>query len=217
VRPIVAGSQCAGSVRYYAAAVAAGVLLIDDRERHLPLRHSHHRYVIDGPNGPVTLTVPIVHSTCTMATTMADVRIADHGNWQRLHWGALYSAYGRSPFFDFIADELHDIIYSNTTSLLEFNMQLHRLVVDFMALPIETHLVSETTVPADAIDLRHRLGQRKPDDLPLVDVPYYQVWSSRHPFTPSMSILDLAMNTGREGLLTLLAMAASGGDGASAS
>ena len=58
---VVMGSMCAASVRCYAVALKAGSLLIDLDERRLPLRHSHHRYRIDGPNGVQTLTVPLVY------------------------------------------------------------------------------------------------------------------------------------------------------------
>ena len=94
---VMMGSMCAASVRCYAAALKAGTLLVDLDERHLPLRHSHHRYRIDGPNGVQTLTVPLVGSTNNMMTPLRDVLISEHGDWRRLHWGALYSAYGVRP------------------------------------------------------------------------------------------------------------------------
>ena len=60
---VVMGSMCAASVRCYAAAIDAGTLLVDLDETRLPLRHSHHRYCVDGPNGLQTLTVPLVGSS----------------------------------------------------------------------------------------------------------------------------------------------------------
>ena len=207
---LITGSMCPGSVRYWAAALAAGTVYIDPEERHLPLRHSHHRYAIEGPNGVQQLTVPLVGETHNMATPMREVRISEHGNWRRLHWGALYSAYGRTPYFDHIAPDLEAIIVDgHQTHLLELNTQLQRLIVEFMDLPIQFNAQStdqDFCFPTSAInyiDLRGKIDMKRPDELPIVDVPYYQVWADRHGFVPRLSILDLLMNEGREGIFTL--------------
>ena len=199
------GSMCAASVRCYAVAVKAGTLAVDLAECHLPLRHSHHRYRIDGPNGVQTLTVPLVGSTNNMTTPLRDVLISEHGDWRRLHWGALYSAYGRSPYFDYVADDLSRVINGSQRYLHEFNAQLHEVIVDFMDLPLETHYVKDGLGEdaADPLDLRGRIAMKKPDTLPIANVPYYQMWNH---FTPDLSILDLLMNMGREGIFTLMSM-----------
>ena len=206
---VIMGSMCAASVRCYAVALKAGRLLIDLDEKQLPLRHSHHRYRVDGPNGMQTLTVPLVGSTNNMMTPMRDVLISEHGDWRRLHWGALYSAYGRSPYFDYVADDLSRIINGTQRYLHELNAQLHQLVVDFMDLPLATHYldgVGEEDM-AGALDLRRRIAMKKADTLPIANVPYYQMWTTKSGFCPDMSILDLMMNMGREGIFTLLEMA----------
>ena len=210
---ILTGSMCTGSVRYWAAALAAGRVIIDPDERHLPLRHSHHRYSICGPNGPQNLTVPLVGETANMATPMREVRISEHGNWRRLHWGALYSAYGRTPYFDHIAPELEPIIVGgHQTHLLDLNTQLLRLIVDFMDLPIEFNAQCDDSqcpmISSDLSvnDLRGKIDGKRGDNLPIIDVPYYRLWATRHGFVPRLSILDLLMNEGRAGILTLMRM-----------
>ncbi len=189
-------------------------MVIDATECHLPLRYSHHRYVIDAPNGPVKITVPLVGSTNAMPVMMRDVLISEHGNWRHLHWGALFSSYGKSPFFDFIADDLHRIIVEERQRrLLDLNMALHQLIVEFMDLPISTSVMSDddeiaALIAGGAIDLRRKIGGKRADTLPIADVPYYQMWSNRNgTFLPRLSILDLLMNEGREGIFTLLKMA----------
>ena len=206
---VVMGSMCAASVRCYAAALNAGTLLVDLDERRLPLRHSHHRYRIDGPNGIQTLTVPLVGSTNNMTTPMRGVLISEHGDWRRLHWGALYSAYGRSPYFDYVADDLSRVINGKQRYLHEFNAQLHEVIVDFMDLPLVTRYVADGIGEQDdgTVDLRGRIAMKKSDSLSIVNVPYYQMWQGQEGFRQDLSILDLMMNMGREGIFTLLAMA----------
>lgn len=209
---VVMGSMCAASVRCYAVALRAGTLLIDLDERRLPLRHSHHRYRVDGPNGVQTLTVPLVGSTNNMMTPLRDVLISEHGDWRRLHWGALYSAYGRSPYFDYVADDLSRVIHGSQRYLHEFNAQLHQVVVDFMDLPIITSYGVGNSAAENVTDLRGRIAMKKPDTLPIANVPYYQMWKGADGFRPDLSILDLMMNMGREGIFTLMAMTSSAGE-----
>ena len=203
------GSMCAASVRCYAVALKAGALIIDLDERRLPLRHSHHRYRIDGPNGVQTLTVPLVGSTNNMMTPLKDVLISEHGDWRRLHWGALFSAYGRSPYFDYVADDLSRVIHGTQRYLHEFNAQLHQVVVDFMDLPISTSYGVGDGAAENATDLRGHIAMKKPDTLPIANVPYYQMWKGTDGFRPDLSILDLMMNMGREGIFTLMEMTSS--------
>ena len=206
VSSIIMGSMCAASVRCYAVALRAGTLLVDLDERRLPLRHSHHRYRIDGPNGIQTLTVPLVGSTNNMMTPLRDVLISEHGDWRRLHWGALFSAYGRSPYFDYVADDLSRVINGNQRWLHDFNAQMHEVIVDFMDLPIETRYVDGGDFPVGSDDLRGRIAMKKPNALPIANVPYYQMWTAQGGFKPDLSILDLMLNMGREGILTLMEM-----------
>ncbi len=207
------GSMCCGDVRCYAAMVKAGRVVIDATERQLPLRHSHHRYLIDAPNGAVKLTVPLEGNSNAMPVMMKDVLVSEHGRWRHLHWGALFSSYGKSPYFDYIADDLQRIIENGTQeSLLDLNMELHELIVDFMDLPIETAVATtreeiDAALNNGALDLRSKIGGKRGDTLPIADVRYHQMWALRRTgFEPRLSILDLLMNEGREGLLTLLEM-----------
>ena len=202
------GSMCAASVRCYAAALKSGTLLVDLDEKRLPLRHSHHRYRIDGPNGVQMLTVPLVGSTNNMMTPLRDVLISEHGDWRRLHWGALFSAYGRSPYFDYVADDLSRVINGGQRYLHEFNAQMHEVIVDFMDLPLETKIVAKDECLESVIDLRGRIGMKKTDTLSISNVPYYQMWQGQEGFRQDLSILDLMMNMGREGIFTLMEMAA---------
>lgn len=204
---VVMGSMCAASVRCYAAAIGAGTLLVDLDEKRLPLRHSHHRYRIDGPNGLQTLTVPLVGSTNNMMTPLRDVQISEHGDWRRLHWGALFSAYGRSPYFDYVADDLSRVIHGSQRYLHDFNSQLHAVIVDFMDLPLVTRVLDGDANGEYAMtDLRGRIAMKKADTLPIRNVPYYQMWQGHEGFKPDLSILDLMMNLGREGIFTLMEM-----------
>ena len=56
---------------------------------------------------------------------MRDIRISDHGNWRHLHWQALVSAYGETPFFEYYADDIRPFFEEHRWKyLLDFNLDI---------------------------------------------------------------------------------------------
>ena len=83
-----------------------------------------NRCVIASANGPQTLTVPTERYD-GLKCPMRDIRISDHGNWRHLHWQALVSAYGETPFFEYYADDLRPYFEERRwTYLLDFNLDI---------------------------------------------------------------------------------------------
>ena len=83
-----------------------------------------NRCVIASANGPQTLTVPIERYD-GMKCAMRDIRISDHGNWRHLHWQALVSAYGETPFFEYYADDIRPFFEEHCWKyLLDFNLDI---------------------------------------------------------------------------------------------
>ena len=83
-----------------------------------------NRCVIASANGPQTLTVPTERYD-GLKCPMRDIRISDHGNWRHLHWQALVSAYGETPFFEYYADDLRPYFEERRwTYLFDFNLDI---------------------------------------------------------------------------------------------
>lgn len=197
-------STYAGSIRYYAAMLAFENITIHSGEKYNKNVWAWNHCRIIGANGIQTLTLPLIKSSEGPVTTLKDISISEHGDWRRIHWGALFSAYGKSPFFDYIADDLQAIYENkNITNLLDFNMAIHNLIVDFLDLPFKVSVCDEIH-PEDINDLRRKVGEKKTDNISFIEnQPYWQVWQERYGFTPDMSILDLLMTQGRESILIL--------------
>lgn len=159
-----------------------------------------NRCLIASANGVQALTVPVEHSAGNCL--VKDVRISDHGNWRHLHWNALRSAYGKSPFFDYYEDDLHPFfenIHPNRwTYLFDFNEAIREKMCEL----IDIHpVVSYTTTfvqggltDAEALRVGETTASFK---------PYYQVWQEKHGFLPNLSILDLLFNMGPESIFYL--------------
>lgn len=198
-----------GNVRYYAAMLAAGGnVAIDADERIGKNAWMHNHCRIMGANGPQVLTVPVVHTDARCGILMRDLCIAEHGDWRRVHWGALFSAYGKAPFFEYVADDLKAVYDCHHKWLIDFNMALHNVIVEFLDLPISTatghfNKCSDATID----DWRGKVGGKRPDsEKSIIDVPYYNIWNTKHDFMPALSIIDLLMNCGRESIFVLLKM-----------
>ena len=198
----VFSSAYLGNVRYYAAMLSnGGMVSIDPHERITRQSWMHNHCRIVGANGVQVLTVPVEHLG-TAPILMRDLRIAKHGNWQRVHWGALFSAYGKTPFFEYAEDDLRAIYDRQFDWLIDFNMALHEMVVEFLDLPLCTTFNSIDD--NYGIDWRGFIGGKKADTVKeITNIPYYNIWSERHGFIPSLSIIDLMMNCGRESIFIL--------------
>ncbi len=189
----------AGSVDYYAAMLHYGLVGIDAAE-HYDKRHKHlNRMDIVAANGLQSLSASLQKPNRDMR--VADIALSEHGNWRHNHWGALYSAYGRTPFFDYFADDLkriYDDCSINTVGKLD--LALHLAVVDFLDLPIQT-VVFGKKIPYKELkcaDLREAGMQRN-----LNVKPYYQICADKQGFRQGMSILDMLFNVGREAIFYL--------------
>ena len=159
-----------------------------------------NRCLIASANGVQALTVPVEHSAGNCL--VKDVRISDHGNWRHLHWNALRSAYGKSPFFDYYEDDLHpffeEIHPNRWVYLFDFNEAIREKMCEL----IDIHpVVSYTTTFVQG-------GLTDAEALPVGEItasfkPYYQVWQEKHGFLPNLSILDLLFNMGPESIFYL--------------
>lgn len=129
-----------------------------------------------------------------------DVTFSEHGQWWHLLWAAIYSAYGRTPYFEFYQDDFEPIFKTHPLSLQAFNSLIDRTVRNILGIPSPATSV-EGLAQECSIDLRSRPIP------PIPVVEYYQVWSAKYGFTPGLSILDLIFNMGPEAPLILRQMA----------
>lgn len=199
---VLLSSTYFGPVQWYGKLAHFPVVLIDAHE-HFVKQTYRNRCIIPTTGGRQVLTVPTERANGSKQL-MSEVRISDHGDWRRIHWNALTSAYGESPFFDYYADDLRPFFEKRWTFLYDFNMEITLKMCELLDISpciLPTHDYQATP---DAPDLRHVIDPKHP--LPDPDFSprrYYQVYEQKHGFLPNMSILDLLMNEGNEAILYL--------------
>lgn len=176
-----------------------------------------NRCLIATANGVQALTVPVERGDGPKCL-MRDVRISDHGEWRHLHWNAIVSAYGESPFFLYYADDLRPFFERRWDFLFDFNMEITMKLCELLdvrpsieptddyasADALGARLSSESGSDVRIDDYRDVIRPKHPlPDASFTPRPYYQVHALRQGFQPNMSALDLLMNEGPEGIFWL--------------
>ena len=188
-------------VRYYSKLVAFDEVRIELHEFY-PKQTYRNRCYIAAANGIQTLTVPIEKPDTPKCLTR-DIRISDHGNWRHLHWQSLVSAYHKSPFFEYYADDFLPFYQKQFKFLYDFNQALQAKVCELIDIqPAISY--TESYNPAVNNDFRTSITPRYlPTDTLFSPLPYYQVFREKHGFIPNLSIVDLLFNMGPESLFFL--------------
>lgn len=193
-------------IQYYAKFIQADHIFIEQNDSYVKQTY-RNRCTILSANGHISLSIPVVHSSKDK-TQMKDIRIAEHGNWQHMHWNAIISAYNSTPFFEYYQDDFYPFYHKKYTFLFDFNEELRILISDLLNIHIPVIYTSEykNEFSADEIDMREVIHPKKDwrtTDPDFISVPYYQVFDQKFGFKPNMSIIDLLFNMGNESQIIL--------------
>ena len=168
-----------------------------------------NRCVIAGANGPLTLSLPI-ESNGPVRTSIRDIKISEHGNWQHIHWNSISSAYNSTPFFEYYADDIHPFFEKKQRYLFDLNEKIREKICELLPIDataeITTEYIPGKAVSEDILDLRQAIQPNKDllsKELYPAFKPYYQVFERKFGFIPNLSILDLLFNMGPEAILYL--------------
>ncbi len=189
-----------GPVQWYQKLYRYESVCIDQQETFQKQTY-RNRCLIATTQGIQALTVPVVHDA---SNAIGDIRISDHGNWRHLHWQALQTAYGDSPFFEYYEDDLRPFFTEHRWErLVDYNEAICQEMCEL--LDIQPHFSSLTShLSPLTSDLRQGINPKHPlEDVDFQPKPYYQVYQQKHGFLPNLSILDLLFNMGPESIFYL--------------
>lgn len=160
-----------------------------------------NRCLIATTNGIQALTVPVEHSDSPL---IKDIRLSDHGNWRHLHWNALQSAYGESPFFEYYQDDIRPFFEKHWEFLLDFNESVRLKMCELIDIQPNVSYTKEFVSEENMASFRDVICPKHPQDDPdFTPRRYYQVYEQKHGFLPNLSILDLLFNMGPESIFFL--------------
>ena len=188
-----------GPVQWYQKLHRAEMVEIEQWESFQKQTY-RNRCEIATTQGIQALTVPIIRGT---SPRIKDIRISDHGNGRHLHWNAIKSAYGESPFFDYYQDDIRPFFEKRWDYLLDFNEAIRETMCELVDIKPKVGYTTAYQQAAIA-DFREGINPKHPaPDPDFTPKPYYQVYAQKHGFLPNLSILDLLMNMGPESIFYL--------------
>lgn len=171
--------------------------VVDEEMRHDKRAKAVHRAVIASTRGPLQLTLPVAK---TGGKTWSQIVVSDHGRWWEVHRGAIESAYGRTPYFEFYKDRIFRHLTPEAASM---PVTLLTALIDAeirAILGITTRVSSAAmlNMPVEHTDLRKY-------DFEHTDIGEYpQIRQSALGYIPCTSILDMLFNLGPDESLVRL-------------
>ena len=151
-------------------------------------------------NGVENLSVPVIKVNGNHTMTK-DVAISYAEPWQQIHRRCLESAYKAAPYFDHYYDYLKPIFETHFDRLIDLNDAALRAVLKILKVNKEIVHTTDYVKQVDN-DLREAFSPKakvEVDSFP----SYYQVFNTKYPFEPDLSVLDLLFNEGPEAITYL--------------
>jgi len=186
-------------VTYFALLLRCDDVVIETQET-FSKQTWRNRTTILSSQGTLDLSIPVIKPHGNKTKT-ADIEIDTTQKWQNNHWRAIEAAYNKSPYFFHYKDAIQSLIYNDKKLLLDYNNAFLRFFLACFKIEKNIVLTEQYTPAHENEDLRLLLTPKKTPLLCHEQFPtYYQVFSDRLPFFPNLSILDLVVNEGPDGL-----------------
>ena len=172
--------------------------IVLEQYENFPKQTYRNRTNIYGANGRLSLIIPINHSG---ERVMKDIKVSHRENWQKLHWKSIKTAYQSSPYFEFYEDKLQKIFEFESDSLIQFNLNALKIVLDILKTEKAYSLNNEyVKIPLEE-NYREKFSAKKESEIEMEE--YYQTFTDKMGFMKDLSILDLICNKGPETLTYL--------------
>jgi len=217
-----------GPIQWYQKLCRYDRVLIEHHESYQKQTY-RNRCLIATAQGVQALTVPVCHDERLsmkdekydypvngesmdsanhlfhLSPLISDLLVSDHGNWRHLHWQALQSAYGDSPFFEHYEDDLRPFFTERRWErLIDFNTDICLTMCRLLDIHPNLKTTENYSKNSDFIDFRDAIRPKHPaPDPDFQPRRYWQVFEQKHGFMPNLSILDLLFNMGPESIFFL--------------
>lgn len=142
------------------------------------------------------LTVPLQGANRKIKTR--DIKIDNNQSWNKKHWRSIQTCYGKSPFFEFFADEFKAIYEKKYDFLWDLNLDLLTICLKITGQKIKIieSVSYEKNVSGNVMDARSLIHPKHADYLCQLYKPTTYNQSFGNNFEQNLSIIDLLMNEG---------------------
>ncbi|MCH5229333.1 MAG: WbqC family protein [Muribaculaceae bacterium] len=158
---------------------------ITEANKTLSSLRDYSRYRIQDSKGePLVLSMALEGGGRKLRNLYDDLRLSEHGNWRRVHMGALEASLGKKPFYRHLEMPLRMVYQDKKLDLLEeFNLAIFKVLISFLLGEITPSQLKENN------DILTERGKEIANKI-----------------KPEISLLYPLAEFGRETLLGLLAM-----------
>lgn len=118
--------QCLPSLDFFRCCVSADALCLEAHETYQK-GGFRNRYFIETSQGPLEMSIPLQGGRSVRAL-IQEVKVDDRLPWRWNHLQSIETAYRSTPYYEFLAPELKEILLMPTDSLWELNEALLRWV-----------------------------------------------------------------------------------------
>ncbi len=178
-----------GSISYYKSLVQMEAISFELYE-HYVKQTIRNRMSILGANGLLNLSIPVEKPNGNKTLTK-DIQISYAENWQKNHWKAIESAYAPSPYFEHYESEVKELIFSQTSNLVDFNLQIHLKIIEWLSLPIDYKFTESYEFDSNTSQDFRNLNWPTTEN-----TNYIKVFNSENVSENDLSMLDAIFNLG---------------------
>lgn len=179
-----------GTISYFKRLLFATVIYIDGKEIFQKQSY-RNRATILAANGLQNLIVPVERPNGRVSKT-EEIRINYAENWQKNHVKTVESAYRKTPFYEFYAEELFSILLQQHTKLIDLNLALLRFFCSKLSLQC-TFKLAESSTPINPTIANEMLPKQR-NSFPTHE--YTQAFDKTGQFESNLAIVDLLFNEG---------------------
>jgi|JI8StandDraft_2_1071088.scaffolds.fasta_scaffold13861_2 hypothetical protein len=193
-RTIVLSLHYLPSIGWYTNLIKYPTVVLENCE-HFVKSGGFNRTHISTAQGRQLLTIPVAGGRNHRA--IVGEMVPDHSkNWLRQHWHAIQTAYGKAPYFEDYSPWFESIYSRNATTIWQFNLELHGLILRLLSIKMDHPLTNEyqKRLPEDWVDGRDNHSKL----YHTINKPYYQSFQERNGFISNCSIIDLLFHLGPE-------------------
>lgn len=160
------------------------VFLLSEAGRKMSFQN---RTVIAGGNGLISLSTPLLGGR-DFKQPMGNIKIAYQKKWQHEHWRSIESCYGKSAYWEFYNQSLHELFLRQPIYLFEWNEACLRWVYTCLKQAPNFRFCWEKTIARTDGSF-----ENSPKNYQLLETNtrYHQVFMERHGFQNNLSIIDL--------------------------
>ncbi|PMD97309.1 hypothetical protein BWI97_06650 [Siphonobacter sp. BAB-5405] len=195
-------------LEFWTCGASFDTILLESHE-HFQKQTFRNRCQILTSQGIDTLVVPVLEGRSQQKTLIRDIRIDYRQPWVKRHWGAIESAYRKTPFFEYFEERFKRVYERKPDFLFDLNLEMLTVCRELLRLKTNFDYTSqyEKGYEKEVFDARGLITPK----ISYQERPFYKPIAYRQnfgeQFFPNLSILDLLFCQGNEALSILNASA----------